>query len=41
MDAIVDSIRNAFAPVRHEGLPIIVVVVIVAILLGLLWMPFF
>jgi phosphatidylserine decarboxylase len=41
MEAIIDSIRNAFSPVRHEGLPIIVVVVIVAILLGLLWSPFF
>jgi phosphatidylserine decarboxylase len=41
MDSIIDSIRRAFVPVRHEGLPFIVTSGIVAILLGLLWQPLF
>lgn len=41
MDSVIDSIRKAFVPVRYEGLPFIVIAAIVAILLGLLWQPFF
>lgn len=41
MDSIIGSIRRAFVPVRHEGLPIVVIVGLAAILLGLLWSPLF
>jgi len=41
MDSILSSIRGVFVPVRHEGLPFVVVAGIVAILLGLLWSPLF
>ncbi len=41
MDSVIDSIRKAFVPVRYEGLPFIVIAAIIAILLGLLWQPFF
>ena len=41
MDSIIDSIRKAFVPVRHEGYPYIVIAGIVAIALGLLWSSLF
>ena len=41
MDSIIDSIRKSFSPVRHEGLPFIVIGALVAVLLGALWSPFF
>ena len=41
MDSIIDSIRRAFVPVRHEGLPFIVIAGIAALVLGFLWSPLF
>jgi len=41
MDSIIDSIRKSFSPVRHEGLPFIVLAALAAVLLGALWSPFF
>jgi phosphatidylserine decarboxylase len=41
MDSIVESIRKSFSPIRHEGLPFVVLGGLAAILLGALWSPFF
>lgn len=41
MDSIIDSIRRSFVPIRHEGLPFVVIAGVAAIVLGLLWSPLF
>lgn len=41
MDSIIDSIRRSFVPIRHEGLPFVVIAAVAAIVLGLLWSPLF
>lgn len=41
MDHILDSMRKSFSPVRHEGLPFIVVAGLASVILGVLWSPFF
>ncbi len=39
--SLVDTIRNAFVPVRREGYPFIAVFAVVSLLLGFLWEPLF
>lgn len=41
MDSILKSIRNAFVPVRYEGLPFVVIAGLVSVALGFLWSPLF
>ena len=41
MDSIIESMRKAFVPIRPEGYPFIAIGAVLAILLGLVWSPFF
>lgn len=41
MDSIFDSIRRNFVPIRHEGMPFVVIAAIAALVFGLLWSPLF